>query len=115
MNNDLKSLKIQELNVKQVSSLIGDSLSSPIRVLILKTLYIEEKSFTELSNITKLKAGNLLFHLAKLNDNGLICQHEERGNYYITLQGHNTMNFVIEIAETFDLGPNTITDNLHFD
>lgn len=102
-NENSRPLQIQNLREDQISSLIGDPLSSAVRVQILKSLYDEGKSFTELSKITKLRGGNLLFHLEKLLDKGLIRQREERGEYQISLQGYNILNSMLELMKTLGI------------
>jgi len=83
--------------------LIGDALSSTARVQILKTLHDESKSFTALSKLTKLRGGNLLFHLDKLQSKGLIRQREERGEYQISLQSHNLLNSLLEVVKVLEI------------
>ncbi|MDA0525307.1 winged helix-turn-helix domain-containing protein [Methanococcoides alaskense] len=94
-----EQIQVRDLPEEQISILIGDPLSSAVRVQILKALYDEGKSFTTLSKLTKLCGGNLLFHLDKLQSKGLIRQREERGEYQIVLQGHNLLNSLIDIVK----------------
>jgi len=96
---DNENIQVQDLPEDQISSLIGDALSSATRVQILKALHDNAKSFTALSKLTKLRGGNLLFHLDKLQSKGLIRQREERGEYQITLQGHNLINSLLEVTK----------------
>ncbi|AKB34959.1 Transcriptional regulator, ArsR family [Methanosarcina siciliae C2J] len=98
-----KPLEIQNLHEEQISNMVGDALSSAVRVQILKALYDDGKSFTELSKITKLRAGNLLFHLDKLQDKGLIRQREERGEYQITFKGYHLLNSMLELVKTLGM------------
>jgi len=100
-NNE--QLQVQDIPEEQISSLIGDALSSAARVQILKALHDEGKSFTALSKLTKLRGGNLLFHLDKLQSKGLIRQREERGEYQISLQGHNLLNSLLEVVKALDI------------
>lgn len=90
--------QVQDLHEEQVSSLIGDPLSSSVRVRILKALYDEGRSFTELSKLTDLRGGNLLFHLEKLQSKGMIKQRGERGEYQISVQGYEALNSVAELV-----------------
>ncbi|AKB19003.1 winged helix-turn-helix domain-containing protein [Methanosarcina sp. WWM596] len=96
---DNGDIQVQDLPEDQISILIGDALSSAARVQILKALHDDAKSFTALSKLTKLRGGNLLFHLDKLQSKGLIRQREERGEYQITLQGLNLMNSLIDVTK----------------
>ncbi|WP_440955079.1 helix-turn-helix domain-containing protein [Methanosarcina sp. Mfa9] len=83
--------------------MIVDALSSTARVRILKALHDEGKSFTALSKLTKLRGGNLLFHLDKLQSKGLIRQREERGEYQTSLQGHNLLNSLPEVVKVLEI------------
>lgn len=91
-------LQVQNLHEEQVSSLIGDPLSSAVRVRILKSLYNGGRSFTELSKLTELRGGNLLFHLEKLQSKGMIRQRGERGEYQISVQGYEALNSMAELV-----------------
>lgn len=102
-NDNNKPLMIQNLQEKQISSMVGEALSSTSRVQILKALYEDGKSFTELSKITNLRAGNLLFHLEKLLDKELIRQREERSEYQITLRGHHLLNSMLDLVGVLDI------------
>ncbi|MDY0385669.1 MAG: winged helix-turn-helix domain-containing protein [Methanolobus sp.] len=96
---DNGDIQVKDLPEDQISILIGDALSSATRVQILKALHDDPKSFTALSKLTKLRGGNLLFHIDKLQSKGLIRQREDRGEYQISLQGHNLMNSLIEVTK----------------
>ncbi|MDA0525368.1 winged helix-turn-helix domain-containing protein [Methanococcoides alaskense] len=98
-----EQIQVQDLPEEHISILIGDALSSAVRVQILKALYDEGKSFTALSKLTKLRGGNLLFHLDKLQSKGLIHQREERGEYQISLQGHNLLNSLLEVVKALNI------------
>ncbi|MGM0770120.1 MAG: winged helix-turn-helix domain-containing protein [Halobacteriota archaeon] len=96
-NESNMKLHVQDLHEEQVSGLIGDPLSSAVRVRILKALYNESKTFTELSKLTGLRGGNLLFHLEKLQSKGMVRQRGERGEYQISLQGYEALNSMAEL------------------
>jgi len=91
-------LLIQNLQEKLISSMVGEALSSVSRVQILKALYDDGKSFTELSKITNLRAGNLLFHIEKLLDKELIRQREERSEYEISIKGYHLLNSMLYLG-----------------
>lgn len=74
-----------------------EPLSNKQRFLILKAVSMETKTFTALSELTKLRGGNLLFHLQKLLDNGFIIQRHERGDYMITEKGYTILKGVNDI------------------
>jgi len=77
----------EEDAVKQIC----EPLANKQRVRILKALAGGTKSFSQLSNLTKLRGGNLLFHLQKLLDTDMILQHDERGDYIITSKGYTAL------------------------
>ena len=48
------------------------------RFQILKSLMVQTRTFSDISHLTGLRGGNLLFHIKKLTDSGLILQRYER-------------------------------------
>jgi hypothetical protein len=71
----------------------------------MKALSAETKTFSALSALSSLtgpRGGNLLFHLQKLQDGGMILQRNERGDYMITEKGYRTLRGVSELY--LDLG-----------
>jgi DNA-binding transcriptional ArsR family regulator len=71
-----------------------EPVASTQRYQILASLMVQTRTFSEISQITGLRGGNLLFHIRKLTDAGLILQRHERGDYIITDKGHKTMTAV---------------------
>jgi predicted transcriptional regulator len=63
------------------------------------------KSFSAFSELTSLRGGNLLFHLQKLLDNGLILQMHERGDYMITDKGLKILEGLQEIYSSLQCSP----------
>jgi DNA-binding transcriptional ArsR family regulator len=88
---------IEALSPEDVANTICYPLSSPHRVRILKSLYHEGKSFSDLAKITDLRGGNLLFHLEKLLAGGLIRQRKDRGEYCISLSGYESLRALSEL------------------
>lgn len=82
---------IQQLPTKQLVKQILEPIAHPQRLEILKALYYEPKTFSQLSQHTKLRGGNLLFHLQKLTNAQLITQKNERSNYQITKKGEKIL------------------------
>jgi DNA-binding transcriptional ArsR family regulator len=76
---------------------ICEPLANKQRLAILRSLNSDTKSFSELSKITGLRGGNLLFHIQKLLDTGMIFQRNERGDYMITRKGHVTLRGISEL------------------
>lgn len=88
--------KLEEIPLEVVDS-ICEPVSNKQRLLILKALAGSPRGFSELSKITCLRGGNLLFHLQKLLDSKMILQHNERGDYQITRKGYVTMEALLSI------------------
>ena len=88
---------IPEIAEETIVRDVLEPLSNKQRFLILKAVSMETKTFTALSELTKLRGGNLLFHLQKLLDNGLILQRHERGDYMITEKGYTILKGVNDI------------------
>jgi DNA-binding transcriptional ArsR family regulator len=104
----MRSLKIyrEEGDLKEAISELPDEgiveemlepLSNRQRMQIMKALSTETKTFSALSSLTGLRGGNLLFHLQKLMDSGMILQRNERGDYMITEKGYMTLKGIAEI------------------
>ena len=92
-------VKIHEISEEEIVARLGEPLSNITRVKILKSLISEPKSFADLSNITNLRGGNLLFHLEKLLHSGMILQKGERKDYMITPQGYELLLSAAELME----------------
>lgn len=106
--NLMQSLRIYETkrDKKQSISLIPaqsviDDMLDPLchtkRFEILKAISGQSMSFSALSKLTDLRGGNLLFHLQKLLDSGMILQQHERGDYMITSKGFRLMEGISDI------------------
>lgn len=96
---DENELRIQELSDEAVVAWIGEPLSNVVRVKILKSLASEPKSFADLSRLTGLRGGNLLFHLEKLLIAGVILQKGERKEYTLTTRGHELLVSAASLME----------------
>jgi hypothetical protein len=68
------------------------------RFQIVKALAVRTRTFSEISQMTGLRGGNLLFHIRKLTESGMILQRHERGDYIITDKGFKTMTAVSELS-----------------
>jgi DNA-binding transcriptional ArsR family regulator len=101
-----KTESMSKLNEVSVDALVSDFLE-PVanihRLQIVKSLAKGTKSFSELSKITGLTGGNLLFHLQKLTENEIILQSHERGDYLITEKGHAILLAVLELHLSMNL------------
>lgn len=67
------------------------------RFRIIKALSSGSWSFSELSTLTGLRGGNLLFHLKKLQDSGMILQVQDRGDYVITGRGYSLLEGICRL------------------
>ena len=107
-NNFGQKPDISALKTSVVMSEILEPISNKQRLEILKAVSFEPKSFSAFSKLTGLLAGNLLFHLQKLMDCGLILQQHERGNYMITEKGFKILQGLNEIYFSLQYCPKQI-------
>lgn len=96
-DNQEQKPDILALKTSVVMSDILEPVSNPQRLEILRAVAFEAKSFSAFSELTGLRGGNLLFHLQKLTDSGLIMQQHERGDYMITEKGFRILQGLNEI------------------
>lgn len=88
---------IEALETRAVMSEILEPVSNSQRLEMLRAVAFETKSFSAFSELTGLRGGNLLFHLQRLTDSGLILQQHERGDYMITEKGFKILQGLNEI------------------
>ncbi|WP_319506800.1 helix-turn-helix domain-containing protein [uncultured Methanolobus sp.] len=97
---EVKKDKKQDISLLPSQSVIDDMLD-PLchtkRFEILKAVSGQSMSFSALSKLTDLRGGNLLFHLQKLSDSGMIIQRHERGDYMITGKGFWVLEGISDI------------------
>ncbi|WP_321418081.1 winged helix-turn-helix domain-containing protein [uncultured Methanomethylovorans sp.] len=86
-----KKTEISEIEPSRMASEICEPVANSQRLLILKELSGDSRTFSELSKLTGLRGGNLLFHLQKLLEAGMVLQRNERGDYIITRKGYSTL------------------------
>ncbi len=94
-----KEEKRQDISTLPEDFIVNDvlePLSNRQRLQILKATATETKTFSMLSELTGLRGGNLLFHLQKLLDSGMILQRHERGDYMITEKGYKLLRSLSE-------------------
>lgn len=90
-------IDISEIELEKLVSEVCEPVANRQRLLMLKALSGESKTFSELSKLTGLRGGNLLFHLQKLLETGMILQRSERGDYIITRKGYSTLQGLFRI------------------
>jgi len=78
------------------------------RMQILQSLSTQTRTFSDLSALTGLRGGNLLFHVKKLSDTGMILQRHERGDYIITEKGFSTLRAVSELYHAINPVQDTV-------
>ncbi|MFP3952432.1 MAG: ArsR/SmtB family transcription factor [Candidatus Bathyarchaeia archaeon] len=78
---------ITELNIERVVEDVLKPISHPMRLRILWQLSQGKKSFSEISEVTGMRGGHLIFHLEKLTEKGLVEQPRNKGDYTITPEG----------------------------
>lgn len=88
---------ISSMKTDMIMSEILEPVSNNHRLEILRAVAFEAKSFSAFSELTNLRGGNLLFHLQKLLDSGLMLQMHERGDYLITDKGLKILEGLQEI------------------
>jgi DNA-binding transcriptional ArsR family regulator len=86
----------EEETVKEIL----EPLANVQRLQILQSLATQTRTFSDLSALAGLRGGNLLFHIKKLADTGMILQRHERGDYIITEKGFATLRAVSALYGT---------------
>lgn len=104
-NNQEQRPNISAFKTAVVMSEILEPVSNPQRLEILRAVAFEMKSFSAFSELTGLRGGNLLFHLQKLMESGLILQQHERGDYMITEKGFKILQGLNEIYSSLQKYP----------
>lgn len=94
-----KERTITEIPYDNLATMILEPIANSNRIRILDIVAMEPRSFTDLSEKTKLRGGNLLFHIRKLTNAGLIAQQNERGDYILTARGEAALTAVRACAE----------------
>ena len=95
---------VSQLPEEDFVSGVLDPLSNKARLQIMKALYVETRTFSALSELTGLRGGNLLFHLQKLLDTGMMIQKHEGGEYLLTEKGFTVLNKINEVHAALTAG-----------
>jgi DNA-binding transcriptional ArsR family regulator len=91
------SIPITEFPDEKIVSEIIEPVASTTRFQILQAVSAGTKTFSDLSHLTKLRGGNLLFHIKKLQEAGMIIQRHERGDYVITEKGFRVLSSIRDV------------------
>lgn len=98
-----KAREAGETTLEIPDEIIVKDLLEPVaniqRFQILRSLAVQTRTFSDISQLTGLRGGNLLFHIRKLTDSGMILQRHERGDYIITDKGYKTMTAIAELYQ----------------
>ncbi|MEI7856656.1 MAG: winged helix-turn-helix domain-containing protein [Methanomicrobiales archaeon] len=89
--NPGKTNRVAEIPDESVVKELLEPVASIQRFQIVKALATGTRTFSDISQLTGLRGGNLLFHIRKLTDSGMILQRHDRGDYIITDKGYKTM------------------------
>jgi DNA-binding HxlR family transcriptional regulator len=82
------TLSVSELSADVMVESVLEPMTNKHRFMIMQAVATQARSFSELSKMTGLRGGNLLFHLRKLQDTGMVLQRNERGDYVISDKGY---------------------------
>ena len=85
-----------QITDEEIVSQMIEPFASPTRFQIIQAVSKQTKTFSELSHLTRLRGGNLLFHVRKLQQAGMIIQRHERGDYIITERGFRILTSFID-------------------
>jgi predicted transcriptional regulator len=94
--------EISELPEDWLVSSVLDPIASKYRLQIMKSVSSETRTFSKLSSLTGLRGGNLLFHIEKLIENGMIVQRHDRGDYLITEKGFKVLKGVSDVYQMLE-------------
>lgn len=95
----VKEAAITDIPGEMVVREIFEPIGNVQRFRMLKSLGTGTRSFSDLSRLTGLRAGNLLFHIRKLTESGMVLQRRERGDYIITDRGYQILLGVAALYE----------------
>ncbi|MCS3901560.1 winged helix-turn-helix domain-containing protein [Methanococcus voltae] len=95
--NHNQNTKYKEVSEMELMDVLFEPLSNKRRLLILKALLMSNRTYSELSIITGIRGGNLLFHLRKLQNSKLVSQNRERKDYYLTHKGKTILNLIYQV------------------
>jgi predicted transcriptional regulator len=77
----------QTLNINGLVESVLEPLANTVRLKMMVDISESKKSFSQLTQLTGLKGGHLIFHIKKLMDAGLIVQENNKGDYLVTQRG----------------------------
>ena len=97
MSRDEVRESIEALPEETVVRGLLEPMANVQRLVIMKALSRSQRSFSELSNLTNLRGGNLLFHLQRLTSSGMVFQRGGRGDYALSPKGHLALELINDL------------------
>jgi len=91
--------EIAELPEEPLVKEVLEPIANKHRLQILKSVSQGSRTFSALSEITGLRGGNLLFHVQRLIEAGMIVQRRGRGDYMITEKGFKVLKGVSDVHQ----------------
>ncbi len=91
--------QISEIPEEIIVREVLEPVSNRQRMQMLKALSEDARTFSSLAETTGLRGGNLLFHIQKLVDAGLIIQRHDRGDYMITEKGFRVLKGLSDVYQ----------------
>jgi hypothetical protein len=88
---------VAEIPDESVVKDLLEPVANAQRFQIVKALATGTRTFSDISQLTGLRGGNLLFHIRKLTDSGMILQRHDRGDYIISDKGFKTLAAISEL------------------
>jgi len=85
---------------EEIVKRIIEPLANVQRFQIMQALSVQTRTFSDFTSLTGLRGGNLLFHIKKLTESGMILQRHERGDYVITEKGFRTIKDIAALYRT---------------
>ena len=90
---------VAELPEEPLVQEVLEPIANKHRLQILKSVSQGSRTFSALSEITELRGGNLLFHVQRLIEAGMIVQRRGRGDYMITEKGFKVLKGVSDVHQ----------------
>ncbi|MFX1337468.1 MAG: winged helix-turn-helix domain-containing protein [Promethearchaeota archaeon] len=92
--------ELEEVNKELINNMLTP-LSNVIRLQILKYLSKGGKYYTQLEELTGIKAGHLLFHIEKLMSAKFVIQENKK--YLITMKGRKALSLISGLKKELSL------------
>jgi len=94
-----KKQEIAELREDEFVTGVLEPISSKHRLQILKAVSQDVRTFSSLAVATGIRGGNLLFHIQRLLEAGMMVQRRDRGDYIITEKGFTVLKGLSDVYQ----------------